>query len=368
MKRMTSSVLVVCMTVLPLLVIGLGPVVAAPGPADDGGGAGPRVCDRTAPGHEWCVLSDVRYDFDYTISPKTWKWVVATNVRENDGTYGSFTVDPGQDIDFFVVDEAGYNTIQHGGTATPLKNWGSDLKGTVDFTYRAPAVDKLYFCLSNWDSVLTTVHVAGYFANDQTPPELDIVSPSAGQVVRGSIMVEASAHDAHFDVAELRIYVDDVLKKSLTYTTAIRYSWDTTRVADGAHRVTFYVADNVNNDMSVTRTVTVDNVPDAPTDSTATSPAGRPTQTTGGGSSTSTPQTAEQPLGATSAFVAAGALIAVAAVVVVVGVAARRSGGTTVDSGPGTPPVDAKVLVICPYCGHKNEQGVTKCQKCHADM
>ena len=28
----------------------------------------------------------------------------------------------------------------------------------------------------------------------------------------------------------------------------------------------------------------------------------------------------------------------------------------------------AKVFVICPYCGSKTEQGITKCQKCGADL
>lgn len=26
------------------------------------------------------------------------------------------------------------------------------------------------------------------------------------------------------------------------------------------------------------------------------------------------------------------------------------------------------VLVICPYCGHKNEQGITKCSNCGASI
>ena len=26
------------------------------------------------------------------------------------------------------------------------------------------------------------------------------------------------------------------------------------------------------------------------------------------------------------------------------------------------------VLVVCPYCGHKNEQGITKCEKCGASV
>ena len=27
-----------------------------------------------------------------------------------------------------------------------------------------------------------------------------------------------------------------------------------------------------------------------------------------------------------------------------------------------------KVLVVCPFCGSKNEQGLTKCVKCGADL
>ena len=26
------------------------------------------------------------------------------------------------------------------------------------------------------------------------------------------------------------------------------------------------------------------------------------------------------------------------------------------------------VLVVCPYCGHKNEQGITRCENCGASI
>jgi len=35
---------------------------------------------------------------------------------------------------------------------------------------------------------------------------------------------------------------------------------------------------------------------------------------------------------------------------------------------PATVSPDAKVLVICPYCGGKTEQGITRCTKCGADL
>ena len=47
----------------------------------------------------------------------------------------------------------------------------------------------------------------------------------------------------------------------------------------------------------------------------------------------------------------------------------RMDGTTFKRSGPvtGVSP-DAKVLVICPYCGAKTEQGLSKCSKCSADI
>jgi ribosomal protein L40E len=42
--------------------------------------------------------------------------------------------------------------------------------------------------------------------------------------------------------------------------------------------------------------------------------------------------------------------------------------GTRRPSVAPIPSETAKVLVICPYCGAKTEQGITKCQKCGADI
>ena len=44
-------------------------------------------------------------------------------------------------------------------------------------------------------------------------------------------------------------------------------------------------------------------------------------------------------------------------------------GDTFKRTGPATRVApDAKILVICPYCGAKTEQGLAKCQKCNADL
>ncbi|TET07953.1 MAG: hypothetical protein E3J86_11700 [Candidatus Thorarchaeota archaeon] len=55
-----------------------------------------------------------------------------------------------------------------------------------------------------------------------------------------------------------------------------------------------------------------------------------------------------------------GAAVAVIAVAGIGGVSfmARQRKGAS----------DAKVLVICPYCGAKTEQGITRCEKCGGDL
>ena len=38
------------------------------------------------------------------------------------------------------------------------------------------------------------------------------------------------------------------------------------------------------------------------------------------------------------------------------------------EAGEEVAPTDVKVLIICPYCGAKTEQGLLKCQNCKADL
>jgi len=45
----------------------------------------------------------------------------------------------------------------------------------------------------------------------------------------------------------------------------------------------------------------------------------------------------------------------------------------TIEKGPSLEPlreriITEKVLVICPFCGAKNEQGITKCGSCGAEI
>lgn len=66
-------------------------------------------------------------------------------------------------------------------------------------------------------------------------------------------------------------------------------------------------------------------------------------------------------------------IIGIVAVVVIIGgvVAFKRRKGREEDvevAPEQAIPKDAKVLIVCPYCGAKTEQGLLKCQNCSADL
>ncbi len=63
-------------------------------------------------------------------------------------------------------------------------------------------------------------------------------------------------------------------------------------------------------------------------------------------------------------------IVGVVAIVGIVGLAAvQMMRGRRHDHGPeGAVPTGAKVLVVCPYCGGKNEQGIVKCAHCGAEI
>lgn len=54
--------------------------------------------------------------------------------------------------------------------------------------------------------------------------------------------------------------------------------------------------------------------------------------------------------------------IGVVVIIAVAAISRRRIHPTPVVSP------DARVLIVCPYCGAKNEQGILKCQSCGARL
>ena len=95
--------------------------------------------------------------------------------------------------------------------------------------------------------------------SDTTPPAVAITSPVGAATVSGSVMIAANATDS-VGVASVQFQVDGVNVGGLEGATPYAYTWDTTKVSNGPHRLDAIAKDTAGNTTvsSVVR-VTVNN-------------------------------------------------------------------------------------------------------------
>jgi len=113
---------------------------------------------------------------------------------------------------------------------------------------------KAYDAAGNMGSVSETLVVAAPAGSDTQKPTVQIANPAAGTAVTGTINITAIASD-NVGIAQLCIYVDDVLKSSSTGSSAT-YSWNTKKGGGGSHTITAKAWDAAGNYSAVTISVT----------------------------------------------------------------------------------------------------------------
>ncbi len=87
---------------------------------------------------------------------------------------------------------------------------------------------------------------------DSTPPTVNVVSPSSGQSVSGTVSINATAVDsgtASSGVKEVRFLVDGNLVGTDT-TTPYSVGWNAATVSNGSHTIVAQATDNANNTAS----------------------------------------------------------------------------------------------------------------------
>lgn len=102
---------------------------------------------------------------------------------------------------------------------------------------------------------------------DSQPPVVSIDSPGAGAVVKGLVAIAASALD-NTGVSSVSLYANGQLIGT-TSSAPYRFSWDSTRTADGQVTLSATAVDGAGNlGSSKTILVTLDNIPASPADTT----------------------------------------------------------------------------------------------------
>jgi hypothetical protein len=142
-------------------------------------------------------------------------------------------------------------------TTAPFSfSWDTTKKANGTYGMYAKAYDAaghvttsatVYVTVSN-ATLTTTVTTA-----DTTPPVAKISTPWNGTKVSGKVKVQASATD-NVKVSSLSLYIDGVLKATGN-ASSLAYTWNTSPVSSGAHKITATAKDSSGNVGSVTFTV-----------------------------------------------------------------------------------------------------------------
>jgi Big-like domain-containing protein/carboxypeptidase family protein/SdrD B-like protein len=134
-------------------------------------------------------------------------------------------------------------------------SWDTTKSANGSHTLKAIATDGAG---NSATSALVTVTVNNNSA-DKTPPSVSITSPAPSATVSGTVNVTASASD-NTGVAGVQFQVDGVNAGALEAAAPYGIAWDTTKVANGAHRLDAIASDAAGNTTtSATVSVTVNN-------------------------------------------------------------------------------------------------------------
>ncbi|HEX5748959.1 MAG TPA: Ig-like domain-containing protein [Archangium sp.] len=108
-------------------------------------------------------------------------------------------------------------------------------------------------------NLTTSAPVSVVFDNDLTAPTTSLTSPTAGAVLSGTVLLQATANDDRGTVSKVEFYLGSTLLGSTT-TAPYSFSWDTTGKANGAYTLRSRAYDPAGNAAySATVSITVSN-------------------------------------------------------------------------------------------------------------
>jgi hypothetical protein len=288
------------------------------------------------------VADDYHSNHNFVVGLNGHHWV-SWSRSQSDGIYGDFEVtapSSGADqiITFFICDEENYNLWDSGEAASVYHL--QEHVASYSFHFRVPYADTWYFVFKNYALLLTkTINFDLY--RDLTAPDIDM-NLDTGATYSGIKEITATITEAQFDIETVRLYIDGVLKDT-EYDGSFSYSWDTTQYSNGSTTTIMLGAVGL---IAIIGIVIVASRrgKGGPAPADVFTPAPPPPDEP-------TPAPVKDPAPADEIIPAQ-----------------RPSEESESTHFREKEVVTERFMVICPFCGAKNHQGIVKCQKCHADL
>lgn len=151
-------------------------------------------------------------------------------------------------------------------TFTDFYSWSTILSNTRDGNHILTLTVSDKAGNTETDEVATAV--------DNTSPTGEILAPSNGTYVKGTIDITCYGYDSNLNIMQL--YVDGIKVPPYNWTTSETHieSWNTTTYSNGSHVITLGIYDKAGNQFTTATTVIIDNTPPivsitSPTDGSA---------------------------------------------------------------------------------------------------
>ncbi|MCC7382839.1 MAG: PHB depolymerase family esterase [Deltaproteobacteria bacterium] len=128
-------------------------------------------------------------------------------------------------------------------TAAPYRfSWNTSTEANGSYAIRAVAFDAAGNSSTDDD---TRVEVTGG-VSDTTPPAVNVVAPVSGANISGTVSIRVDATD-NLGVQRVEVLIDGSVAGQLT-ASPYTYSWDTSAVASGTHRIGARAVDAAGNE------------------------------------------------------------------------------------------------------------------------
>lgn len=304
-----------------------------------------------------------------------------------------------QGLDFFICDQANLDLWEGGYTAT-VYHLEEDMH-TLGYSFTVTSDDTWYCVYSNEGGSSTVTADIGWDKNDDNIPYYDPSSwdlTGYGEVLEPDDYYHISDtyyagtkidgwYETFFPTDGVDFFICDATNYNLWYTgysaTVYSHSVDMhienidefTIPTTGIWHIVFVAADEADT-VTLSFGLTVDT-------SGATTPTTTETTTTTTSTTPSTSTSTDSGSELSTQVLLGIGISLFLGILLIACIFSRRKGGAAAPSG-GVPPsspsgpvrheavkereVTTRVLVVCPFCGAKNEQGVLKCQNCGAEI
>lgn len=144
----------------------------------------------------------------------------------------------------------GINWTEFAVTASNTTSYAdTGLAASTSYLYRIRSYNSngnsSYSNISSTKTGSTATSATGSFVIDTMPPVVNILQPTGGARVGGTVMINVKATD-NFKVSSLKIFIDGRLV-SVGNTSTLSYSWNTRTFSAGTHTISSQAVDTSNN-------------------------------------------------------------------------------------------------------------------------